>query len=185
MARLHDIYTKDVIPALRREFDIANVMAVPRILKVTVNTGTGRIHKDSALLTKIERDIGLLTGQKPSGRVIRKSVASFKVREGVVVGYAATLRGARMWDFIDRLISLALPLSKDFRGLDPKNVDAHGNLNIGIKEHSIFPEVQLENIKDIFGLQVTMSTTAGTHERGLALFRHLGFPFKKAETKHK
>jgi large subunit ribosomal protein L5 len=179
MSRLNDKYKKEVIPALRKEFAIDNVMAVPRVLKVTVNTGVGRTHKDSALLEKVQRDLGLLTGQKASGRIVRKSVASFKVREGSVVGYAATLRGARMWDFLDRLNSLALPLSKDFRGVDPKGVDAHGNLNIGIKEHSIFPEINVENIKDIFSLQVTVTTNAGDRERGLALFRHLGFPFKK------
>jgi large subunit ribosomal protein L5 len=179
MPRLADKYRKEVLPALRKEFVIANVMAVPRITKVVVNTGTGRTHKESELLKKIERDLGLLTGQKPSGRRVRKSVASFKVREGAVVGYAVTMRGTRMWDFLDRFISLALPLSKDFRGIDPKNVDQRGNLNMGIKEHNIFPEVNLENIKDIFSLQVTVTTTAGTRERGLALLTHLGFPFKK------
>lgn len=179
MPRLADKYRKEVLPALRKEFGIANIMAVPRVTKIVVNTGTGRTHKDSALLEKIERDMGLLTGQKPSGRRVRKSVASFKVREGAVVGYASTLRGARMWDFMDRFISLALPVSKDFRGIDPKNVDSRGNLNMGIKEHNIFPEVALENIKDIFSLQVTVTTTAGDRERGLALLKGLGFPFKK------
>jgi large subunit ribosomal protein L5 len=179
MSRLQDKYKKIVIPALRKEFDIANVMAVPRITKVTVNTGVGRIHKDSATLEKIERDLGLITGQKVSGRIAKKSIASFKVREGVTVGYSATLRGKRMWDFLDRFISLALPMSKDFRGIDTKNVDQGGNLSIGIKEHSIFPEVNLENVKDIFGLQVVITTTAKNRERGIALLRGIGMPFKK------
>jgi large subunit ribosomal protein L5 len=178
MPRLADKYKKEVAPALRKEFGIKNVMATPRLLKISVNTGVGRTHKDSQLLTKVERDLSLLTGQKASARVAKKSVASFKVREGVVVGYAVTLRGKRMWDFLDRLISLALPLSKDFRGVDPKNVDKDGNLNMGIKEHSIFPEINLENIKDIFGLQVTVTTNARNRERGLALLRQLGIPFK-------
>ncbi len=179
MTRLHDKYRKEVIPALRKEFGITNVMAVPRIVKITVNTGVGRTHKDAALLEKIQRDMALLTGQKASGRAVKKSVASFKVRQGVTVGYAATLRGARMWDFLERLITLALPLSKDFRGIDPKNVDAQGNLSIGIREHSVFPEVNLENIKDIFGLQVTVTTTARDRAKGLALLTGIGFPFKK------
>lgn len=179
MARLLDHYRKHVIPALRKEFDIANLMAVPRVTKVTINVGTGRIHKDGQALAKIERDLALLAGQKPSARLAKKSIASFKVRQGVPVGYAVTLRGARMWDFLDRFISLALPVSKDFRGIDPSHVDQHGNLNLGIKEHNIFPEINLENIKDIFGLQVTVTTTAGTRERGIALLRHIGFPLQK------
>lgn len=179
MHRLLTTYTTNVLPALRKEFSIANVMAVPRVTKVTVNTGVGRMHKDSVFLKKVERDLALLTGQKASPRSVKKSVASFKVREGVTVGYAVTLRGKRMWDFLDRLISLALPVSKDFRGIDPKHVDTNGNLNLGIREHSIFPEINVEHIKDIFGLQVTVTTTAGTRERGLALLRGLGFPLRK------
>lgn len=179
MSRLEDKYKKIAIPALRKEFGIANVMAVPRIAKVTVNTGVGRIHRESAVLEKIERDMGIITGQKVSARSAKKSIASFKLREGSTIGYSATLRGKRMWDFLDRFISLALPLSKDFRGIDTKNVDQNGNLSIGIKEHSIFPEVNLENIKDIFSLQVTFTTTAKDREQGIALFRNLGIPFKK------
>lgn len=139
MQRLQDKYRKHVIPALRKDFGIANVMAVPRITKVTVNTGVGRNHKDDKMLERISRDLAQLTGQKPAVRNIKKSIASFKVREGSPVGYAATLRGTRMWDFLDRFISLALPLSKDFRGIDVKNVDQHGNLNIGIKGAQHFP----------------------------------------------
>ncbi|HUO75760.1 MAG TPA: 50S ribosomal protein L5 [Candidatus Paceibacterota bacterium] len=180
MTDLATIYKTKAVPALRKEFSITNAMAVPRILKVTVNTGVGRTHKDSALMEKVERDLGLLTGQKAAAREAKKSIASFKLRQGSVVGYMATLRGRRMWDFMERFIALALPVSKDFRGLETKSVDRQGNLNLGVREHSIFPEINLENIKDIFGLQVTVTTTAGDHERGLALFRHLGFPFKKA-----
>ncbi len=179
MSRLLDNYRKTVAPALRKQFEIANVMAVPRITKITVNVGVGRITKDSAALERIARDLALLTGQKASERKVRRSIASFKIREGVTVGYAVTLRGARMWDFLDRLISLALPLSRDFRGIDTKNFDRDGNLNIGIKEHSIFPEVNLENMKDIFSLQATITTTAQNREQGIALLRGLGFPLKK------
>ncbi len=179
MPSLHEKYKKTVVPALRKEFDIKNVMAVPRITKVTINTGVGRIHKDGQTLEKIERDLGLITGQKASARSAKKSIASFKVREGVTVGYAATLRGKRMWDFLERFISIALPLSKDFRGIDTKNVDQHGNLSIGIKEHSIFPEINLESVKDIFSLQITVTTTARNREQGIALLRGIGMPFKK------
>ena len=179
MSRLADKYRKTVAPALRKEFGIANVMAVPRVTKITVNVGVGRLHKDDKALERIANDIAQLTGQKPSPRHAKQSIASFKVRQGVVVGYAVTLRGARMWDFLDRFISLALPLSRDFRGIDPKNFDRDGNLNIGIKEHSIFPEVNLENVKDIFSLQATITTTAKNREQGIALLTHLGFPLKK------
>lgn len=179
MPRLQDKYRASVLPALRKEFAIANVMAVPRITKITVNVGVGRIHKDDKTLERIARDLSLLTGQKASQRLAKKSIASFKVRQGVPVGYAVTLRGARMWDFLDRLISLALPVSKDFRGIDVKNIDKQGNLNIGIREHSIFPEINLENVKDIFSLQVTITTTATSAAQGEALLRGLGFPLKK------
>lgn len=179
MSRLQDNYRKTVAPALRKEFSIANVMAVPRITKITVNIGVGRMGKENNAMEKVERDLALLTGQKPVARKAKKSIASFKLREGVVVGYSATLRGARMWDFLDKLISIALPLSRDFRGIDPKNFDRDGNLNIGIREHSIFPEVNIENVKDIFSLQVTITTTAKNREQGAALLRGLGFPLKK------
>lgn len=179
MPRLLDKYRKTVAPALRKEFGIANVMAVPRVTKITVNVGVGRMTKDGGTMERVERDLGLLTGQKVSARKAKKSISSFKLREGVVVGYAATLRGTRMWDFLDRFMSLALPLSRDFRGIDPKNFDRDGNLNIGIREHSIFPEVNLENVKDIFSLQVTITTTAKNREQGIALMRGLGFPLRK------
>lgn len=179
MPRLLDTYRKTVVPALRKQFDIANVMAVPRIAKITVNVGVGRISKDSAAIERIVRDLALLTGQKPSPRKAKQSIASFKMRQGQVVGYAVTLRGARMWDFLDRFMSLALPLSKDFRGIDAKNIDRDGNLNIGLKEHSIFPEVNLENVKDIFSLQVTLTTTGTDRAQSIALLTQLGFPLKK------
>ncbi len=183
MPRLLDNYRKTVAPALRKEFGIANVMAIPKISKITVNVGVGKASKNSGVVEKIERDIAMLTGQKPSARKAKKSIASFKLREGTVVGYTVTLRGTRMYDFLDRFMSLALPLSRDFRGIDPKNFDRDGNLNIGIREHSIFPEVNLENVKDIFSLQVTITTTAKNREQGIALLRGFGFPLKKEEKK--
>jgi large subunit ribosomal protein L5 len=179
MPRLQDIYRTKAIPALRKEFGIANVMAVPRITKITVNVGVGRVSKDAAVMERIARDMAQLTGQAPSKRLAKRSIASFKLREGTPVGYMVTLRGIRMWDFLDRFIAIALPLSRDFRGIDAKNFDRDGNLNIGIKEHSIFPEVNLENVKDIFSLQVTITTTATDRAQGIALLTHLGFPLKK------
>jgi len=180
MSRLLTKYRKEVIPALQKEFGIVNVMAVPKVQKITVNTGVGRMLKDGKALEKVERDLALLTGQKASPRKAKKSISSFKVREGLVVGYSTTLRGKRMYDFLDRLISIALPMSKDFRGVELSHFDKAGNLNIGVKEHTIFPEVTYENLKDIFGLQITMTTTAKNKEQGIALLRHLGFPLKKS-----
>lgn len=179
MPRLLDNYRSKIIPALRKQFGIANVMAVPRVSKIVVNIGTGRISKEGNALDKVLRDLALLTGQKPSQRLAKQSIASFKVRQGQAVGAMITLRGTRMWDFLERFISIALPLSKDFRGIDVNNVDRDGNLNIGIKEHSIFPEINLENVKDVFSMQVTITTTAKNRERGIALLTLLGVPFKK------
>ena len=178
MSRLLKKYREKAIPALQKEFNITNIMAVPKISKVVINSGIGRMLKDDKAVEKAVRDLGLLTGQKPSLRKAKKSIASFKLREGVTVGLMATLRGKRMYDFLDRLISIALPMSRDFRGIDLKNIDQHGNLNLGIKEHSIFPEVTYESLKDIFGLQVTVVTTAKNREQSLALFRQLGIPLK-------
>ncbi|MCC6934170.1 MAG: 50S ribosomal protein L5 [Candidatus Yanofskybacteria bacterium] len=179
MSRLHDNYTKKVLPALRKEFGIANIMAVPRVTKIAVNVGVGRMAKDAGAIERVERDLAALTGQKPSRRLAKQSIASFKLRQGTPVGVAVTLRGRRMWDFLERLITIALPLSKDFRGIDPKHFDREGNLNIGIKEHSIFPEVNVENVRDIFSMQVTITTSAKNREQGVALLTMLGFPLKK------
>lgn len=178
-ARLLEKYRKKVVPALQKDFGIKNVMAVPKVEKVVINTGIGRIMKEEKSVEKIERDITLLSGQKPVFRKAKKSIAGFKIREGVNVGLSVTLRGKRMYDFIDRLISIALPRSKDFRGIDSKNIDAKGNLNLGVKEHSIFPEVSYESLKDIFGLEIAVVTSAKTREQGIALLKMLGFPIKK------
>lgn len=177
--RLQGKYRKTVVPALQKEFKIANIMAVPKVTKVTINTGIGRILKDDAAIQKVERDITLLSGQKAVYRKAKKSIASFKVREGVPVGISVTLRGKRMYDFLDRLISVALPASKDFRGITIKSFDKDGNLNMGVKEQSIFPEINYESLKDIFGLQITVTTNAANREQGIALLRLLGFPLQK------
>ena len=179
MSTILQQYRKSVIPAMQKEFHIANVMAVPKVTKVTINVGVGRLFKDDKALERIAKDIGMLSGQKPVFRNAKKSIASFKIRQGVPVGISVTLRGKRMYDFIDRLINIALPRSKDFRGIERKNFDANGNLNLGLKESSIFPELNYENVKDIFSLQVTVTTTAKTANEGAALLKNLGFPIKK------
>lgn len=178
-ARLQEQYRKKVIPALKEQFGLTNIMQVPMVKKVVINVGIGRIIKDNTAVERVKRDLLVLSGQNPSVRKAKKSVSSFKIRKGVPVGMIVTMRGKRMYDFLDRLVSIALPMSKDFRGIDPKNVDARGNLNLGIKEHNIFPEVTYESIKDLFSLQVTVTTTAKTHEQGIALLQLLGFKFKK------
>lgn len=179
MPRLQDKYRKEVAPALRKTFGISNIMATPRITKIVLNTGTGKVQRDKGGMEKLVGDLAVLSGQKAAVRRARKSIASFKLREGSPVGYAVTLRGKRMYDFLDRLISLAIPRSKDFRGIEVKNVDKDGNLNMGITEHSIFPEITYESLKDIFGLQVAVVTNAHDRERGLALLRLMGLPLQK------
>ena len=178
MPHLIEQYKKHTIPALQKEFSIANVMATPKLLKVVINVGVGRLFKEDKILDRIAKDVAMLSGQKPTFRTAKKSIASFKIREGVPVGIAVTLRGTRMYDFADRFINIALPRSRDFRGIPESNVDTSGNLNIGLKESSIFPELNYENVKDIFGLQVTFATSATTRAQGVALFKSLGFPIK-------
>ncbi len=153
-------------------------MKAPRITKVVLNVGVGKIAKDAKALEKIEQDLAKITGQKPALRAAKKSIAGFKVREGTPSGYMVTLRGSRMYDFIDRLISVALPRSRDFQGIPESSFDAAGNLNIGIKEHNIFPEVSYESLKDIFGLEVTIVINAGSRKEGVVLLRFLGFPIR-------
>lgn len=173
-------YRKEAMPAMQAKFGYKNVMAIPKIEKVIVNVGYGRkaIAKETKAIEKIEQDIIKITGQKPSVRQAKKSISGFKLRQGLSVGIMVTLRGRRMYDFIDRLISVALPRSRDFHGLDTKAFDQYGNLNIGIKEQTIFPEVSYESLKDIFSLEATIVTTAKSKEEGIELLRLLGFPIK-------
>ena len=176
--RLREKYEKEVIPAMRAKFGYPSVMAVPRIEKVTVNIGAGRISVEPKFKDRIEKDLALITGQRPAFRKARKSVSGFKVRQGMTVGFSSTLRSHRMFDFLDRLISIALPRSRDFRGLDAKSFDQGGSLNIGIKEQIIFPEISYESSKDIFSFQVNVTTTAKTREEGVELLKLMGFPIK-------
>ncbi len=163
---------------MQKAFNIGNVMAIPKIKKVVINTGIGRFLKDDKAVERVKRDMTLLSGQKVVLKKAKQSIAGFKTREGMEVGMAVTLRGKRMYDFLDRLISIALPRSKDFRGIETKNFDKIGNLNLGIKESSIFPEINYENIKDIFSLELTVVINAKNREQGIELFRLMGFPIQ-------
>lgn len=180
LSRLMEKYRKEVIPAMRKKFGYKNVMAVPKIEKVVVNVGVGRMAAEPKFKERFELDLAMITGQKPAHRPARKSISGFKVREGMVVGYQVTLRRKRMYDFLDRLISIALPRTRDFRGIEVKKFDQKGNLNIGIQEHIIFPEVTYETSKDIFPFQITVATSAKTREEGIELLRLVGFPLKNA-----
>lgn len=179
MSSLLQKYRKEVIPAMQKKFGIENIMAVPKIEKVVINVGIGKVAKEDKFIEKVVRDLGLLSGQKPVFRKAKQSISGFKSRQGMNIGLVVTLRGKRMYDFIGRLIHVALPRSKDFRGIEQKNFDKSGNLNLGIKEHSIFPEIHYESLKDIFGLEVTVVTTARDREKGIELLRGMGFPIKR------
>ncbi len=179
--RLLTKYRKEVIPAMQAKFKYKNVMSIPKLEKVSVNIGFGRraVAKETKTIEKLIQDLTRITGQKPSARKAKKSISGFKLRQGMDVGATVTLRGKRMYDFIDRLISIALPRSRDFHGVDIKGFDEHGNLNLGIKEQTIFPEVSYESVKDIFPLQITIVTTAKKREEGIQLLRFMGFPLQK------
>ena len=171
---------KKTFDALKKDFEYKNVNEAPTIEKVVVSVGTGRID-DKAKIALIQDRLAVITGQRPSPRPAKQSIASFKLREGDIIGYQVTLRGARMIHFLDKLIHIALPQTRDFRGLKTTSIDDMGNYTIGIKEHTIFPETADEDIKDVFGMSVTIVTTAKTKKEAEALLRHVGLPLKKEE----
>lgn len=185
ISRLHSKYQKKVIPQMMESFGYKNTMAVPKIEKVMVNTGFGRLisgktsNEQEKIQEAILHDLALITGQRPVLTRARKSVSGFKIRKGMPVGAQVTLRGKRMFDFLERLIHIALPRSRDFRGIDPKSFDGEGNLTIGIKEHIAFPEISPEKVKNIFGFEVTVVTTARNREKGKMLLKLLGFPIRE------
>ena len=174
---LQEKYNKDVVPALREKFGYKNIMAVPRIEKVVVGAGVGRFREEKQL-DEIQKYLMLITGQKAARRGARQAIASFKTRRGMVVGYQITLRGKRMYDFLSRLVRIALPRTRDFRGIELKSFDQRGNLTIGIKEHIVFPEMIGEDYRFLFGFEVTVVTTAKKKEEGAELLRLMGFPIK-------
>ncbi len=175
--RLKERYASQVVPALRDEFGLANPMQVPTVTKVIVNMGVGEAARDSKLIDGAVRDLTNITGQKPTVTRARKSIAQFKLREGMPIGAHVTLRGTRMWEFLDRLLSLALPRIRDFRGLSPSQFDGRGNYTFGLTEQVMFHEIDPDKIDRSRGMDITVVTTATSDEQGRALLRHLGFPF--------
>lgn len=165
-------------PALAKELGWENVLALPKLDKIVLSTGVGKI-KDKARMELIADRLAKITGQKAAPRGAKKSIASFKSRQGDVVGYAVTLRGKRMWAFLEKLLQIAIPRIRDFRGFDPKIVDEKGSLTLGLREHTIFPESADEELRNVFGLAITLSTKSASREDALACFRAMGFPFKK------
>jgi len=177
--RLKQRYRDEIAPALRTEFGFDNVMQVPTLTKIVVNMGVGEAARDNKLIEGAVRDLAAITGQKPAVTKARKSIAQFKLREGMLIGAHVTLRGDRMWEFLDRLLSTALPRIRDFRGLSPKQFDGRGNYTFGLIEQSMFHEVDQDRIDRVRGMDITVVTTAETDDEGQALLRHLGFPFKE------
>lgn len=177
--RLKTQYREQIVAAMTEEFKYANVMQVPGLTKVVVNMGVGDAAKDSKLIEGAIRDLAAITGQKPAVTKARKSIAQFKLREGMPIGCHTTLRGDRMWEFLDRLIALALPRIRDFRGLSPKQFDGRGNYTFGLTEQSMFHEIDQDKVDRVRGMDITVVTTARNDDEGRALLRHLGFPFKE------
>ena len=180
--RLKTRYREEIIPALRSEFDIKNVMQVPGLTKIVVNMGVGEAARDSKLIEGAIKDLTAITGQKPQVTKARKSIAQFKLREGQPIGAHVTLRGDRMWEFLDRLLSLALPRIRDFRGLSDQQFDGNGNYTFGLVEQSVFHEIDQDKIDRVRGMDITVVTTAKNDDEGRALLKALGFPFKSTES---
>jgi large subunit ribosomal protein L5 len=178
MARLKDRYREEIAPALKDRFEIQNPMRIPRLEKIVVNMGVGEAAQDSRRLDGAMEDLARITGQKPQLRRARKSIAGFKIRDGMPVGARVTLRGERMWEFLDRLITIALPRVRDFRGISPRSFDGRGNFALGLREQTIFPEISYDSIDTTRGLDVAVVTTAETDEEARELLRRLGMPFR-------
>jgi len=178
--RLKERYRAEIIGELRKQFDYTNVMQVPGVTKVVVNMGVGDAARDSKLIDGAVKDLTAITGQKPTVTKARKSIAQFKLREGQPIGAHVTLRGDRMWEFLDRLVSIALPRIRDFRGLSPKQFDGNGNYTFGLNEQSMFHEIDQDRIDRVRGMDITVVTTAKTDDEGRTLLKLLGFPFKEA-----
>lgn len=180
MPRLKERYRNEIVPALKEEFGIANIMQVPGLTKIAVNMGVGEAARDAKLIQGAVADLSAITGQKPKINRARNSIAQFKLREGQPIGAAVTLRGDRMWEFLDRLLSLALPRIRDFRGLSPKQFDGNGNYTFGLTEQVMFHEVNPDKVDRQRGMDITVVTTAPNDEQARSLLKRLGFPFKEA-----
>jgi len=175
--RFKSRYLQEIVPALREDFGYANVMQVPRVTKIVVNMGVGEAARDSKLIEGAVTDLTVVTGQKPQVTRSRKSIAQFKLREGMPIGAHVTLRGDRMWEFLDRLLTLALPRIRDFRGLSPRQFDGNGNYTFGLTEQVMFHEINPDKVDRQRGMDITIVTTASTDDEGRSLLKHLGFPF--------
>jgi large subunit ribosomal protein L5 len=179
MARLKEFYQKTVIPKLTKDLGVKNAMQVPKISKITVNMGVGEAVADRKVMDAAVADLTKITGQKPKLCMSKKSIASFKVRENLAIGTKVTLRGERMWEFFDRLVTIAIPRIRDFRGINPRSFDGRGNFSLGIKEQIIFPEIQYDQIDQLRGMDITITTTAKDDKQGRALLNAFNFPFRK------
>ncbi len=177
--RLKTRYREEIVPALREEFGFANIMQVPTLTKIVVNMGVGEAARDSKLIEGAVKDLAAITGQRPTVTKARQSIAQFKLREGMPIGAHVTLRGDRMWEFLDRLLSVALPRIRDFRGLSPKQFDGRGNYTFGLTEQAMFHEIDQDKVDRVRGMDITVVTTAADDDEGRALLRALGFPFKE------
>ena len=178
-ARLRQHYQKSVLPALMKEFGYKNVMAAPRLDKISVNIGLGEATQNAKLMDGAVNELGQITGQKPVVTKAKKSIAAFKLREGMPIGCAVTLRGDRMYEFFDRLVNVALPRVRDFRGVSSKSFDGRGNYTLGVKDQLIFPEIDYAKVEKTKGMNVTITTTARTDAEGLALLKNMGMPFRQ------
>ncbi len=179
MSRLKDKYTSEVSPALRETFGYKSVMQIPKLEKIVLNMGVGEVKDNPKALENAMRDMGIVCGQKPVATVATKSVAAFKLREGMKIGCKVTLRGENMYDFLDKLISISLPRVRDFRGISPNSFDGHGNYAMGIKDQLMFPEIDYDKVDKIRGMDIIIVTTAQTDEEARALLKLLGMPFRK------
>ncbi len=179
MNRIKEKYNKETRKALQTKLGLKNILAVPQLKKVVINAGVGKMHKDSKFIDVVIEDIKKITGQMPVKTKARKSIAGFKMRENDIVGVTVTLRGERMYDFVDKLVSIALPRVRDFRGLSLKAFDGQGNYHIGLREQTVFPEISEEGLEHSFGFQVSIVTNAGTDDKGRELLKSMGFPFNQ------
>jgi large subunit ribosomal protein L5 len=178
-ARLREHYQKNVIPALTKEFGYKNAMAVPKIEKISLNIGLGEATQNAKLMEGAVNELSLIAGQKPVVTKAKKSIAAFKLREGMSIGCMVTLRGDRMYEFLDRLVTVALPRVRDFRGVSTKSFDGRGNYTLGVRDQLIFPEIDYNKVEKVKGMNITIATTAKTDAEGLSLLRHLGMPFRQ------
>ncbi|MCL5429224.1 MAG: 50S ribosomal protein L5 [Chloroflexi bacterium] len=176
---LKERYQKEIVPALQKSLSLDNVMEVPRLKKITLNIGIGKAMVEAKALDGAVQDLTVISGQKPVVTKARKSIANFKLREGVAIGVKVTLRGDRMWSFFDRLVNLALPRVRDFRGISPNSFDGRGNYTLGLTEQLVFPEIQYDSIESVRGMEISLGTTAKNDEQGRALLQALGMPFRR------